>query len=183
MKASVVRTFVGMVLAGTVSAAIVSAEEEPKSLPTLLIKGEVVSLNTADPSATLLTVKDRYGFETPIYLAPETTVTQGEAMFEVANLTSGSGVEVEYNFDVNTAKRRAVSVKVMQPSATASAAAPAAAPAAMPAEAAPVVAPAAEASASATPMPEAPEASVVPAPPSAEAAATQPSQEAAPATQ
>ena len=116
-----------------------AAEEGTKALPTLLIKGEVVSLDTNDPAANLLKVKDRYGFETPIFLTPETKVTQGDAPVAVANLTASTMVEVEYNFDINTAKRHAVSVKVSAPPAapagTAAMAAPAATPAAAPAPA------------------------------------------------
>jgi len=104
-----------------------------KALPTLLIKGEVVSLDTTDPSANLLKVKDRYGFETPIILNQETKITQGEATASPTALNAGTPVEVEYNFDVNTAKRHAVTVKVSTPSATA--AAPAAIEPAIPAAA------------------------------------------------
>jgi len=98
----------------------VCAQEAPKNLPTLLIKGEVVSVDTNDPTAALLKVKDRYGFETPIYLMPETKIAQGDQTLTVANLTAGTMVEVEYNFDINTAKRHAVSVNVPQPKPTAS---------------------------------------------------------------
>jgi hypothetical protein len=100
------------VLAGGAGMAIVSAEDGVKTLPTLLIKGEVVALDAADPAATLLKIKDRYGFETPIYLTPQTKVAQGEAAAEISAVTTGASVEVEYNFDVNTAKRHAVSVKL-----------------------------------------------------------------------
>src|SRR3989338_11475378 len=98
-------------LALSVSAAM-AAETEAKALPTLLIKGEVVSLDTNDPSGTLLKVKDRYGFETPIFVTADTKVSQGEAASAVSSVTPGVAVEVEYNFDVNTAKRHAVSVKL-----------------------------------------------------------------------
>ncbi len=91
------------------------AEEGAKTLPTLLIKGEVVSVEAGDPAATLLKVKDRYGFETPIFLTPETKITQGEAAVLVADVATGASVEVEYNFDVNTAKRHAVAVKLSAP--------------------------------------------------------------------
>ena len=57
------------------TAAVLAAEAGTKALPTLLIKGEVVSLDTNDPSGTLLKVKDRYGFETPIFLTTDTKVT------------------------------------------------------------------------------------------------------------
>lgn len=97
----------------------VSAEEGIKALPTLLIKGEVVSLDTTDPAATLLKVKDRYGFETPIFLSSETTIARGMESAPTTSLSSGTPVEVEYNFDVNTAKRHAVSVKLASPAAVA----------------------------------------------------------------
>ena len=129
-----------------------AAEEMAKTLPTLLIKGEVVSLDSGDPSAVLLKVKDRYGFETPIFLSQDTKITQEDKAVAASNLTAGTGVEVEYNFDINTAKRHAVSVKVAAPAATAAApAAPAAAPTASepsPAAAQPVAQPAAPAAAS-----------------------------------
>jgi len=81
----------------------------------LLIKGEVVSLDSSDAAAPLLKVKDRYGFETPIYLMATTKIAQGETALDASTLTSGATVEVEYNFDVNTAKRHAVSVKLPMP--------------------------------------------------------------------
>ena len=153
----------------------VSAEGGSKTLPTLMIKGEVVSLDANDPAATLLKVKDRYGFETPIYLTSETKITQGEAAEPMSSLSAGTPVEVEYNFDVNTAKRHAVSVKV------ASAAAAAAEPAAVPAPEAPA-APAAEAMPAAAPeAPAAPAAEAMPAA-APEAPAAPASGNAAPAT-
>ncbi len=97
------------------------AEDGIKALPTLLVKGEVVSVDTSDPSATLLKVKDRYGFETPIYLDPQTVMSQGGTPRAVADLSSGTPVEVEYNFDVNTAKRHAVTVQLTVPAAAAEA--------------------------------------------------------------
>ena len=109
------------------TAAVLAAEAEAKALPTLLIKGEVVSLDTNDPSGTLLKVKDRYGFETPIFLTTDTKVIQGDAASAISSVTPGEAVEVEYNFDVNTAKRHAVSVKVAAAPAAPSAVAPAAA--------------------------------------------------------
>lgn len=143
------RIAVGVALAiGVLGRAVFAAEESTTALPTLLIKGEVVSLDASDPAAKLLTVKDRYGFETPIYLTQEANITKGEEPFDLANLLTGTAVEVEYNFDINTAKRHAVSVKVAVPAATEQAAAVPAMPAvAPPAEAAPaadVTAPAAE---------------------------------------
>jgi hypothetical protein len=104
--------FVGLALAGAVCGVAVGAEDGIKTLPTLLIKGEVVSVDASDPSANLLTVKDRYGFETPILLTPETKIAQGTAEVNAGQLSAGTAVEVEYNFDVNTAKRHAVSVKL-----------------------------------------------------------------------
>ena len=141
MRSAILRGVVGLLFAaGLPSAAVCSAEGEAttKTLPTLLIKGEVVSVDAADPSATLLKVKDRYGFETPIYLTPETKISQGDAPLAAANLANGTAVEVEYNFDVNTAKRHAVSVKAATQATTA--AVPAAAMA--PAQAAPAAEPA-----------------------------------------
>jgi hypothetical protein len=165
-----------MALAAVVAAALlapaVSAEEGMKALPTLLIKGEVVSLDTTDPSANLLKVKDRYGFETPIILTQDTKITQGEAPAGASALNAGTAVEVEYNFDVNTAKRHAVTVKVSTPSATAAApmqpapagtTAPAAAPAAPEAPAAIEAPPAQPALESGTPA-EAPASPEQPAP-------------------
>ncbi len=107
----------------------VGAEEDLRTLPTLLIKGEIVSLDTADPSATLLKVKDRYGFETPIFLSAQTTLTQGGQPATVDQLTAGAEAEVEYNFDINTAKRHAVSVTLTAPTPAAAAPAPEAVPA------------------------------------------------------
>ena len=165
MKSSVLGLTVGIALASVSSllAPRLQASEgtftpggiEGKTLPTLLIKGEVVSIDTADPNATLLKVKDRYGFETPIFLAPETKITQGDQTLTAANLATGTAVEVEYNFDVNTAKRHAVSVKLAQPATPAAevSSAPAAAPAApMP----PAVEPSIEPAPSQTPAEPAP---------------------------
>ena len=139
----------GLVVFGL--SATAQAEEPAKALPTLLIKGEVVSVDNADPQAVLVKVRDRYGFETPIFVSSDSKVTQGDAPAQIAAVAAGSGVEVEYNFDVNTAKRHAVSVKLTQAKTSASAApavepAAAAAPAAtQPAvEATPAAAPASE---------------------------------------
>src|SRR3989338_9140761 len=132
MKSALVRGALGVLLVCGISSTPVFAQEEAKTLPTLLIKGEVVSLDNTDPAAALLKVKDRYGFETPIYLTQETKITQADATVTAASLASGSAVEVEYNFDVNTAKRHAVSVKLAvlaastQPTQATEAAAPAA---------------------------------------------------------
>ncbi len=152
MKATMLRVVLGIALAGGLQISAHAAESGTatgtKPLPVLLIKGEVVSLDTNDPAATLLKVKDRYGFETPIYVTPEAKIIQGDKAIPLTSLTAGSTVDVEYNFDVNTAKRHAVSVKVAQapaaPAATTAQAPPAAttpAPAAAPV-AAPAVAPA-----------------------------------------
>ncbi|MBI2093616.1 MAG: hypothetical protein HYT88_02715 [Candidatus Omnitrophica bacterium] len=113
MKCGFIRFTLGALFACGLSASLVSAQEAARTLPTLLIKGEVVSLDNADPAAVLLKVKDRYGFETPIYLSGSTKVTQGDAAVDASSLTTGTAVEVEYNFDVNTAKRHAVSVKAI----------------------------------------------------------------------
>ena len=126
---------------GVLAAPIVSAEE-PARIPVLLIKGVVVSVDKTDPAAPLLKVKDRYGFETPIYLTPETKVTQGDQASTVESLNQDASVEVEYNFDINTAKRHAVSVKLSAPSAPAASTEPAAAPAAAAPEAPAAAAPA-----------------------------------------
>ena len=152
MKSAVTRTGLSIALAVGLRGPCVGAEEAAtKALPTLLIKGEVVSLDAADPAANLLKVKDRYGFETPIYLTPETKVMQGDQTMAASTLAVGTAVEVEYNFDVNTAKRHAVSVKLSAP-ASSQAAAPAAPAPMAPAEpqmntqpAAPEAAPAAPA--------------------------------------
>jgi hypothetical protein len=132
MKSFMLKFALGTLLMGGLAAPALAAEEtESKPLPTLLIKGEVVSVDANDPTAVLVKVKDRYGFETPIFVTPEANVTQGEATIDVASLITGAAVEVEYNFDVNTAKRHAVSVKVATPatsevtSASAEVAAPA----------------------------------------------------------
>ena len=136
------RIAVGVALAiGAMGQAVFAAEEGTTVLPTLLIKGEVVSLDASDPAATLLTVKDRYGFETPIYLTQDAHVMKGGEAFDLANLATGTAVEVEYNFDINTAKRHAVNVTVVVPAAAepAAAAVPATAAVTPPAEAAPAV--------------------------------------------
>lgn len=106
-----------------------AAAEDGKVLPTLLIKGEIVSVDATDPSALLVKVKDRYGFETPIFLRQDTKVSQGDASVSPSNLAAGTPVEVEYNFDVNTAKRHAVTVKVAPAAAATEAPAAPAAPA------------------------------------------------------
>ena len=169
MKSTVARFGLAMAVAAALPfGQLFAAEEASKALPTLLIKGEVVSLDTNDPAANLLKVKDRYGFETPIFLTSGTKVTKADAPFTVANLAAGTMVEVEYNFDINTAKRHAVSVKVSAPAAAAAAPAAPAAPAEVPA------APAAPAS-------EAAPAAPAPVPVEPQAAAPQPPAPAAPA--
>ena len=127
MKRSAMSWVLAVVVSGSVAAPAFCAEESPaKVLPTLLIKGEVVSVDSADASATLLKVKDRYGFETPIYLTSDTKISQGGQTAMAADLKTGSAVEVEYNFDINTAKRQAVNVSLSAPAAAAVSAAPAA---------------------------------------------------------
>ncbi len=116
MKSPFVRLVIGVALvAGGLRVSSVLAQTEGKTLPTLPIKGDVVTLDANDPSAALLKVKDRYGFETPIFLTPETKILQGEESVTAASLTEGTAVEVEYNFDINTAKRHAVSVTLPVP--------------------------------------------------------------------
>ena len=118
MRSRRIRMALGAALVFGLPLSVLRAEDGAKALPVLLIKGEVVSLDTNDPTATLLKVKDRYGFETPIYVTPEAKIMQGDAAVPVTSLTVGSTVNVEYNFDVNTAKRHAVSVKVEAPVST-----------------------------------------------------------------
>ena len=152
MKSAVVRCILGMTLVTGLPMSVLMAEEEVKVLPTLLIKGEVVSVDANDPNAILLKVKDRYGFETPIFLSAQTKIAQGDAPVAPANLTTGTAVEVEYNFDINTAKRHAVSVKVAPPAqATAAAPAPVAAQAQPMTAAQPMAQPAAAQPAAAAP--------------------------------
>ena len=169
MRQNKMRLAVAVALAGMSVAPAVWAEESmKKALPTLLIKGEVVSADTTDPAATLLKVKDRYGFETPIYLAQETKILQGDASMNVSNLIAGTAVEVEYNFDINTAKRHAVSVKLAAPAAAEPAAAPASpaegtpAPAAAPEMTAPMAEPAPEMPAEVAPESDEPSPQEVP---------------------
>ena len=163
MRSTRANFLVGFVLACGLPASAFAAEEAAasKPLPVLLIKGEVVSVDTTDVSASLLKVKDRYGFETPIYVTPQPKIAQGEQTIPLSSLATGSSVDVEYNFDVNTAKRHAVSVQLAAsaPSAaktsaakmpSAPAAAQPAASMAMPVPAA--VAPAAPAAPSAAPV-------------------------------
>ena len=154
------------------SASPAFSEGEGKALPTLLIKGEVVSVDANDPNGTLLKVKDRYGFETPIFLTAETKVSQGDAVGTVGSVTPGTPVEVEYNFDVNTAKRHAVAVKVATAAAPAASAAPAAPAAASSAPAAPAAAVEAPATPAAPAAPEV-SSSAAPAAPAEAAPVTQ----------
>ena len=157
MKNHIVKWTIAVALAGASMAPVVLAAEEAatKALPTLLIKGEVVSVDTSDAAASLLKVKDRYGFETPIYLTKETKISEGDQAATAASLTPKTAVEVEYNFDINTAKRQAVNVKISAAAQAASAtpAAAAAAPAAAVPAAEPAMpaAPAASSSTSAAP--------------------------------
>jgi hypothetical protein len=169
MKPAYASVVLSLMLAVGLPLSALQAEEGAKPLPVLLIKGEIVSLDTNDPTAALLKVKDRYGFETPIYVTPEAKITQGETAVPITNLSTGISVDVEYNFDVNTAKRHAVTVKAASAAAQAAVAAPAPA-----AEAAPAAEPAAPALA--TPEPAAPaiEAPAEPAPSSTEEAPASP---------
>lgn len=112
MRSHSMRWAAAAALAGALAAPMAGAQEGAKALPTLLIKGEVVSVDTSDPAASLLKVKDRYGFETPIYLTQDTQVVQGDQALAASNLSAGTAVEVEYNFDINTAKRHAVRVSL-----------------------------------------------------------------------
>ena len=146
MKMTIRHSVAAVVVAGMGLLSMAGAEEPRKTLPTLLIKGEVVSLDSADPSATLFKVKDRYGFETPIYLTPETKIAKGDQALAVADLTPGTAVEVEYSFDINTAKRHAVRVAV---NASATSASPAPAPEVM----TPPIAPESSAPEASTPEP------------------------------
>jgi hypothetical protein len=148
MKAGRVSLLVALVF-GLGVAFGVGAEGEVRNLPTLLIKGTVESINPDESGALLLKVKDRYGFETPIYLNNDVQVTQADQQRTLADVKPGSAVEVEYNFDVNTAKRQGVVVVIADPLAGAPAveqpaATPQQAPAvgASPVEAAPEAAPA-----------------------------------------
>ena len=190
MKATMMRWAVVVALVGTSVVPAMCAEQgsaqketAQKTLPTLLIKGEVVSVDTTDAAATLLKVKDRYGFETPIYLTQDTKVAQGSQTLAAANLTPGTAVEVEYNFDINTAKRHAVRVELGAPATSASTATPAAATA--PATSAASVSPAAPsakaASAAAPAMPSTttPSTMATPAAPAMPAAKATPSAPAA----
>ncbi|HEX9781071.1 MAG TPA: hypothetical protein VGB20_07655 [bacterium] len=119
------QTLVAVLALGMLSAVPASAQEDTRVLPTLLIKGQVVSLDAANPSAVLLRVKDRYGFETPIIINADTRVEQGGAAVGREALADGVQVEVEYNFDVNTAERHAVAVKLAVVESAAAAGAPA----------------------------------------------------------
>ncbi len=176
MRHVMVRWTLAAALGAVAAVPAFCAEEAPKALPTLLIKGEVVSVDMNDPSASLLKVKDRYGFETPIYLTPETKIAQGDQSLTTAGLHQGTAVEVEYNFDINTAKRHAVSVKVTPPAASASAAGIAATPsAAAPATTAPAMPSMPPAPAAASPAPSAPNSAPAAAPaPSAAPASNTP---------
>ena len=134
MHQRLVRGIVAVAAGGLLAVPVVCAEEPARAIPTLLIKGEVVTVDRNDPAAPLLKVKDRYGFETPIYLTSDTKVLQGDQASTVESLSQGASVEVEYNFDINTAKRHAVSVKLSAPagSTASSEATPASAVPAMP---------------------------------------------------
>ena len=164
MNQRVLRGMVAVAACGVLAAPIVSAEEPARAIPTLLIKGEVVTVDKTDPAAPLLKVKDRYGFETPIYLTSDTKVTQGDQASTVESLNQGASVEVEYNFDINTAKRHAVSVKLSAPSTPAASTEPAAPTAAAPATSMPAMPDAMAAPAAAAPAASAPATPSEPAP-------------------
>ena len=181
MKACWARVVFATVLAAGLPIAGASAEDGIKTLPTLLIKGEVVSLDSTDPAANLLKVKDRYGFETPIFLTSETKINKGAETEPASSLTAGTPVEVEYNFDVNTAKRHAVSVKVATPPAAEAAPATSAAPMAVPGAASDM--PAESVEAPAAPASTEPAASEPPAAPVAESAPAAPAGESMPQSQ
>lgn len=102
-------------LASGLSFPLAQAQETEKPLPTLLIKGEVVSLDTDEQDVTLIGVRDRYGFETPIFLTGETKFLEGDAEVSKDRLEMGAQVAVEYNFDINTAKRYAVLLRLPVP--------------------------------------------------------------------
>ena len=89
-------------------------QQAEKVLPMLLIKGKVISVEAKETGSGLLKIKDRYGFETPIYLGVETAISQSGNPITADQLTVDMNVEVEYNFDVNTAKRHAVAVRVTE---------------------------------------------------------------------
>ena len=101
-----------VLIAGFGAPRAVLALEEARTLPTLLIKGEVISIDIKDANGTLIKVKDRYGFETPIYVTGQTKFFEGETEVLKDKLAEAQEVEVEYSFDINTAKRYAVSMKL-----------------------------------------------------------------------
>lgn len=178
MKHGVIRWIVGLALGGGIVVPALWAEEAPKALPTLLIKGQIVSVDTNDPAAPLIKVKDRYGFETPIYLTKETKIAQGDQTLTVEDLVKHKepAVTVEYNFNITDAKRTAATVK-LEPAAASSAAAVSASPQASAATATATAStptpPAIPAAASSEAKPAAaPAASAIPAAPAAAAPAT-----------
>ena len=158
MKSARSSVVLGLMLAAGLPLSTLHAEEGGKPLPVLLIKGEIVSLDTNDPTAALLKVKDRYGFETPIYVTPEAKITQGETPVAITSLNTGTSVDVEYNFDVNTAKRHAVTVKTAAaaPAQAAATPAPAAEPVAAQEAASEPAAPVADTSSASAPADAAP---------------------------
>lgn len=92
----------------------VGAETARKPIPTLLIKGEIVEMDTSDTSSIQMVLQDRYEFQTPLFLDKTATITQGETELGISQLREGLEVEVEYNFDVNTAKRHVVSIQLTE---------------------------------------------------------------------
>ena len=102
------RWAMAVALVGAVVAPGVRAEDAAgvaKPLPTLRIKGKVESVAKDDPAAVLLKVTDRYGFQTPIYVSSDTQIMKGQTAATLDDVKTGDAVEVEYNFDINTAKR------------------------------------------------------------------------------
>ena len=116
MKRVMIRSILGLLLCSAAAAPVLwAAEETAKTIPELLIKGEVEAVDTTDPAENILKVKDRYGFTTPIGLSGETKIMQGDKVVTASDLAVGATVKVRYSFDVNTAKRHAISVEVEAP--------------------------------------------------------------------
>ena len=118
MRRALLGIVLGVSLVGGVAMTDLFSQEDMTSLPTLLIKGEVIALEPSDQS-TLLTLKDRYSLDPDIYLSDNTKVLRGAEVLTLTDLSVGMEVEVEYDFDINTAKRYALSVKVPAPEAPA----------------------------------------------------------------
>ena len=112
-----IAAWIALMIGGS-SVALIAEAETLKAQPTLLTRGEVVSKDANDPAATLLNVKDRCGPELPIFLTEKTQVTQGDVRVASSNLAAGALVEVEYSFNVDTSKRHAISVKIVNTAQT-----------------------------------------------------------------